>query len=91
METHTHVVQKQFEGAGGRIYKSGEKIDASSFRNLNGLVTARYLKPLHGEQGTEEIIALLGDLRAVIENQSTQIETLSKRMAALEQNRTQRR
>lgn len=41
---NTHRVVRAFQG--GRPYKSGEEVDASSWRNASKLVATRYLEPL---------------------------------------------
>ena len=38
------VVQKSFEGAEGRVFQTGELVDAENWRNRESLIRGRYLR-----------------------------------------------
>lgn len=41
----THIVTHPFDG-GGKSYVNGDRVNASSFKNVAQLVTSKYLRPM---------------------------------------------
>lgn len=77
---HTHIVARPFEGAGGRQYKTGEKVDASDWRNTDVLVKRRNLQPLY-DTDVISLKARVAEMQGQIEEQG---RTISELRALLE-------
>lgn len=44
------VVQKAFEGPMARVFQPGELVEAEGWRNLDRLLTTRYLRPATADE-----------------------------------------